>query len=320
MYLAELSVASRNSAIKSYLRFCLAYGHAPCIEGVGISDHVLAAYAIFLALSGNHKSIQAYLSTGCKYICESYGGEWLTLSQRAATYRTVRALDRMYGTPPKRKHPITLAMLNKLALVMANTEDPVVATLYACILLAFFGFLRKSTYTVKKISDFDPIKHLSVKKISQVEGRYMITITHTKTIQLADRHLEIWLPRLNNDICPCRALDRMFALRRAKWGAISDDAPLFVTSTLNAPLTSQRFRSELKDRLIACGVDVTYITPHSLRRGGTTFAFESGCSKACIKMQGDWLSDAYLVYMCFTDDIKRTTIQIMESYVYRQRS
>ena len=125
MYLAELSVASRNSAIKSYLRFCLAYGHAPCIEGVGISDHVLAAYAIFLALSGNHKSIQAYLSTGCKYICESYGGEWLTLSQRAATYRTVRALDRMYGTPPKRKHPITLAMLKTLALLMANTKDPV---------------------------------------------------------------------------------------------------------------------------------------------------------------------------------------------------
>ena len=83
--------------------------------------------------------------------------------------------------------------------------------------------------------------------------------------------------------CPSRPLDRMFALRGAKWGAISDDAPLFVTSTLNAPLTSQRFECELKDRLIACRVDVTCIPPHSLQIGGTTLAFESGCSKACIK-------------------------------------
>jgi hypothetical protein len=317
MHLAETSVASRTSAIKSYLRFCLAYGHTPCLEDIGISDHVLAAYAIYLALSGNHKSVQAYMSTGCKYICESYGGVWKTLSERPVTYRTVRALDRMFGSPPKRKHPITVSMLTSMSVRMSTTTDVMEATIYACILVAFFGFLRKSSYTVKRSGDFDAGKHLSYKKLSKIEGRYMITLTHTKTVQLEDRHLEIWLPRLNNAICPCRAIDRMIALREAEWGPIKEDAPLFAISKLGNPLTSQRFETELKEKLSACGYDTAYLTPHSLRRGGTTFAFESGCSRACIKMQGDWLSDAYLVYMCFTNDIKRSTIQVMEAHICR---
>ena len=39
---------------------------------------------------------------------------------------------------------------------------------------------------------------------------------------------------------------------------------------------------------------------HSFRRGGVTFAFACHAPRAFIKAQGDWQSDAYLVYLQFS--------------------
>ena len=36
---------------------------------------------------------------------------------------------------------------------------------------------------------------------------------------------------------------------------------------------------------------------HSLRRGGATFAFQCGIPSELIKLQGDWRSDAYMLYL-----------------------
>jgi integrase len=208
-------------------------------------------------------------------------------------------------------------MLEQLMSKYGDSEDPLVATIMAAVLVAFFAFLRKSSYCLKNGKEFDPEVHMTRERLIQSNGRYKIQLSCTKTIQLQDRVLEIWLPKLNSKICPHKALDRMLYLRKTKWHEIRAEDPLFVVSKHRTALSQSRFATLLRSYLQAVGVDTTHITPHSLRRGGTTFAFEAGCSAACIKMQGDWVTDAYLVYMCFTDHIKRNMIQTMEHALNR---
>ena len=39
------------------------------------------------------------------------------------------------------------------------------------------------------------------------------------------------------------------------------------------------------------------MTPHGLRRGGATWAFDNNVDPEIIRRHGDWLSDAYLQYI-----------------------
>ena len=52
------------------------------------------------------------------------------------------------------------------------------------------------------------------------------------------------------------------------------------------------------------GIDSTSYSPHSFRRGGATFAFDSKIPPEFIKAQGDWRSDCYLVYLEMSDEQK----------------
>ena len=45
------------------------------------------------------------------------------------------------------------------------------------------------------------------------------------------------------------------------------------------------------------GLDPTSYAGHSFRRGGASFAFQSGILVGMIKLLGDWKSDAVLLYL-----------------------
>lgn len=53
---------------------------------------------------------------------------------------------------------------------------------------------------------------------------------------------------------------------------------------------------------------------HSFRRGGATFAFASHAPPAFIKAQGDWQSEAYLVYLQLSKEDK---LKILNSITTR---
>ena len=57
------------------------------------------------------------------------------------------------------------------------------------------------------------------------------------------------------------------------------------------------------------------ITPHSFRRGGASFAFECNVPAELIKFQGDWRSDAYLVYLEMSSSQKRLAVNSMASRI-----
>ena len=64
-----------------------------------------------------------------------------------------------------------------------------------------------------------------------------------------------------------------------------------------APITCKQFCVFLSRVLSKLHLDPALYSPHSFRRGGATFAFDCHIPSEIIKLQGDWKSDAYLVYL-----------------------
>jgi integrase len=174
-------------------------------------------------------------------------------------------------------------------------------------LVAFWAFLRKANYTPETENRFDPDTDLAVRSVIERDGRYGIVLTKTKTIQFGERNVVIWLPRLNSLICPSAALDRLMALR----GRVNGDSPLF-TTRVGVPLTKRSFDQYFRTLLRDTGIDDSALSPHSLRRGGATFALQCGVPPVCIKLQGDWASDSWILYAVMTDKLKFDTVRIFE--------
>ena len=54
---------------------------------------------------------------------------------------------------------------------------------------------------------------------------------------------------------------------------------------------------------------------HIFRRGGATFAFQSGIPSELIQLQGDWKSDAYKKYLTFTLDDKLMVAEKIRDHI-----
>ena len=97
-------------------------------------------------------------------------------------------------------------------------------------------------------------------------------------------------------LCPVSALTHHLRIN-----AVGPSDPLFsvkLDSTQpTRPLTFRHFSTFLARVVAALGLDARAYSPHSFRRGGASFAFQCNVPAEHIKFQGDWSSDAYLVYL-----------------------
>ena len=101
-----------------------------------------------------------------------------------------------------------------------------------------------------------------------------------------------------------------------KLNQVPASAPLFSVRASGSESCQaySQFSRFLARSLQAIGADPSAFSPHSFRRGGgggATFAFDCGLPAELIKLQGDWRSDAYLVYLEMTDHQKRAAATAM---------
>ena len=99
----------------------------------------------------------------------------------------------------------------------------------------------------------------------------------------------------NSDLCPVKALQALFQVVH-----VPPSAPAFsYISKAQEPncLTASTFRSSIQSIASRIGLEPANYSDHSLPRGGAIFAFQSGIPPELIKMQGDWRSDVYLLYL-----------------------
>ena len=175
----------------------------------------------------------------------------------------------------------------------------------------FLLFARIENLLPKSVSGYDTSKQLSRSDVFLAKDCVIFSLKWTKTIQNAERTLQIPLfTDDSNPLCPRKALLNMVKLSPASG---SDHHFSFRTPNGLSVITQYQFIEFLRYQLLQCGYDGSVFSGHSLRRGGATWAFAKGVSSESIKCHGDWKSNAYMVYLDFSLHQKLETTKKMLS-------
>lgn len=257
-------------------------------------DHLLQ-YAAFLARSLKAASVRSYLNI-VGLLHKEFGlpnpllNNWPLKS-------LLTGINRTKGLMPNQKQPITPDILLRLNTKLDLTSS-LDASFWAICLVAFYGMFRKSHLLPTAANQFNPSKQLTKADFKIFHWGALITIRWSKTIQFRERIVEIPLPYIpGSALCPTTAITNAFrftaavstrGLQAFNWVDNSREVHVFTYSS---------FISKLRLHLSSLGVDPKLYAGHSFRRGGASFAYQSGVPIELIKALGDWRSDTILIYL-----------------------
>ncbi len=256
-------------------------------------------YCVFLARSLKPSSLPGYLNVvrlmhaevGLENPLDNWGYKLL-----------FKGIKRLKGEPPKQKLPITLQILLEIHSKLDLSSSFLKAFWCACV-VAFFCFFRKSTLLPESVSK--KTQCLCMCDVSLLGKRATIVVRHSKTIQFGQRCLKLPLMAIpQSPVCPVRAISDMLVQFPREMH--SSEIPLFSycsSSESVSCLTYASFVKTLHLYLDKCGYNAQDYSGHSFRRGGCSFAFETGLPPAMIKLRGDWRSNAYERYITITDTL-----------------
>lgn len=309
--LADSTKSSYNSMKKAYLRFCLYFGRTP----VPACQLTLTMYAAFLARTLSGSSIVSYLNI-VKLMHEEQG-----LSDPLDSWdlkMVKRGIQRKIGKPPNQKLPITTQLLSLLHGKL-DFSQPITRAFWAACLVAFFGFLRKSTLLPKSLLGPEVSKALCISDVAIQPSKteLLLRIRHTKTIQFGQRLLQLPLIAIpGSKLCPVSAVISMLA--NISVNDMSVNQPLFSfmsNAGMLTALTHSQFVNTLKYYLKMCNIDCDRYSGHSFRRGGCSYAFSLGISPVLIKLRGDWKSNAYERYVHVNEEQHKMLAYVMSKSI-----
>ena len=94
-------------------------------------------------------------------------------------------------------------------------------------------------------------------------------------------------------LCPCKVMGAMSVCSPPHPPRL----PFCTPSELVQAITHAFFTPKLRCSLCPAGLKPTQYSGNSFCRGGATYAFRCGASVELISLQGDWSSDALLLYI-----------------------
>lgn len=197
------------------------------------------------------------------------------------------------STLPDKRRPFTIPHLQSLLKALKTSGASVLPyrTFKAMLLLSFFGLFRVGEISLSRTGGNNVILrqgircHFSgtmVDTISIVLQNYKHSKGQSATVPIARQAL--------SSICPVRALLRYLQMASPSTG------PLFRHPT-GRPVSASEFTQVLRSCVLACQLDPTHYTPHSLRIGGATYAFLGHMPVEHIQQLGRWKSSAFKRYL-----------------------
>lgn len=271
---------------ETFLMFCI-YFRLPYLP---VSTDTLSLYAQFLSRSFTApQAIRNYLS-GVKTLHHLLGHSTEHINNFLVNL-SLRGIERLHPHQIKQASPITPRILLKIyhELNINKKKDTV---LWCLFLFAFFLFARKSNLVPNSEKDITSGKFLLRKDVVLKKGILIVSMAWSKTNQFGQKVLKIpLLPIPDSILCPITAYLNMCKAIRADC-----DAPLF-SLPKGKCITYFVFQTQLRYLINKIGLNPTEFSTHSFRRGGTTFAFQSGVPTALIKAHGDWKSDCFQKYI-----------------------
>lgn len=280
-------MSTRRSQWRVYLRFCSRFGLVP----IPAAHSTVTRFLVHLSTYCKYTTILNYLSA--INVLHRHFGYNVAFHDVFSIKLIIRGLRRILGDAQEQKLPITPSVLSCLRPQLLASKD---SGFWAAMLIAFYSFFRKSNLVPKSASGYDPSKTLSRQDILIRPWGLVICVRWSKTIQFKERKLLIPIVRLppGHPLCPVQAYEHHISLFPA---TPSSPAFLYSKGSHTSPITHAVFTAKLRDSLCSAGLKPTQYSGHSFRRGGATFAFRCGAPIELISLQGEWSSDAVLLYI-----------------------
>ena len=253
------------------------------------------SYLAFLSKSLScYRSLVNYVNI-LKHINKSLGAD-ISFMQDYNAFLTQRALRRIMGDSVRVTHPVTVDILLNV-FQHFDWSNQLHICMHALSLVAIFSFLRISNLVPYALVDCHPdyTYFLRHQNVSFAESGAALRVYRTKTTQFKQRILEIPLPFIPNSVlCPVTALTNYFCTVPTL-----ASSPLFIVNHGGSfrPLLATHFNRFFKACITTVGLKPDHFSSRSFCQGGATFALNCGAPTEFIKAQGDWRSDAYLVYL-----------------------
>ena len=278
---------TRRSQWRSYLRFCTSYHLVP----VPAEDQTIIRFLIHLSYYCKYSTVINYLSA--INVLHRHFGLNVTFQEVFSIKLILRGFRRILGDAPVEKLPMTPDILLRLHPQLTARSD---SGFWAAMLIGFYTFFRKSNLVPKSVKDFDPAKNLCRRDIIVRPWGLVICVRWSKTIQFRERQLLIPVMRLSqgHPLCPVQAYER-----HVLEFPVSQPSPVFLHYRKGhaTAMTHSVFTDKLRKVLSHAGFQASKFSGHSFRRGGASYAFRCGAPVELISLQGDWSSDAVLLYI-----------------------
>ena len=200
-YYAKASSRNVLSHIRQWVCFSIFFG----LTFLPARSENLILFAELMALSSGYEHIKAVISSiGFLHKNLNIGFPQDCFQLKI----TLQSLKRRLAKAPNQALPISpqhLAAMYKFI----DIDNPQDLAVWCCILVGFFGLLRKKNICPEDLNDLDPVKILTVRKVSinKPAGIALLYINFAKTLQFGQRDLTI--PLISNHT---RALDPVYHL------------------------------------------------------------------------------------------------------------
>lgn len=270
-----------------FAKFCQLSGD----DTMPVSTDRLCLYIQFLSRTlRSPQSIKNYVS-GLKTLHLMLDLSFPSLSSLDVKL-TIKGVEKSLKHVPFQATPVTPELLTQISRVL-NLQDPVDIVFWCLFLFLFFLFSRKSQFLPDSLNKVDLFKIVCRRDVKYRDNMLYVTFRWTKTIQASGRVLIIPLAPISGSVlCPVSAYLNMIAEIPTK-----PSSPAFVLPGSLNPVTYDKFQRVFKHIVSLLGLDQSAFSSHSFRRGGASFAFRVGVPPDLIKVQGDWASDAYRLYV-----------------------
>ena len=275
--LAPSTRATYNSATRTFISFALRFN---CIHANGTllpaSEETLMLFVTYLSYTLKAQSIKLYLSAIRNLHIEQ--GLPNPFTDALQLRYLVRGIKRIHGCSVDSRLPITPHLLRRfsLSLNLTHTDH---TTLWAAMLVAFFGFLRSSELLILTHND-----------ISKTNQGYSIQIRASKTDAFRTGATVNLAPSGDSTLCAVSALDQLRSVQ--PWSS-SPLCRLYPRSNL----TRNKLNQLIRQLVVRSGVPEGRYTSHSFRIGAASTAIAVGIPEWKVQALGRWSSECYKQYI-----------------------
>ena len=269
------------------------------------SEQAVCAYVAYLARNNLiHSTVQQYMKGLRDYFVRAGYTDFASRAHWPELYRTLKGVKRADHSGSAQELPISPDILVAYRRGLDVTK-PANAAIWACVLVMFFGFFRKSNTTVAGGAPDAQGKCLRVLDVVFHERAYALVVAApgSKTRQFGPAPT-IWIAgRSQHLLDPVQtrrghvALSGLVDSRLGPCQAFS-----FLGQDCRQPMRHSHLVAAAKNMATLVGNHPSEVSGHSFRRGGASFAFHAGVPDILIQRQGDWVSACYREYITLTRD------------------